>query len=158
MTWTEVQALKSCGWFSFGAHTMYHPVLAYIADNAELQYEVGTSRAVLGKRLGKPVRTFAYPIGKNEHIGEQGLRAVQNAAYDWAVTTIDGFNSSQSNPHLLHRFTVDVDQPMLLIAAKVSGVWPFFTRLMRNVLKPFRLQQQSPSTYDTGYRSEKSVA
>ena len=129
LAWAEMQAMKESGWVSFGAHTMHHPILAYLADPAEVQYEVSECRVVLERQLGQPVRTFAYPVGKSEHIGEKGLHAVQAAGYDWAVTTIDGFNSPQSDPYLLHRFTVDVSQPWLLVAAKASGVWAFFTGL-----------------------------
>src|SRR2546427_3585444 len=45
-------------------------------------------RTVLEQQLGHPVRTFAYPVGKAEHIGAAALRAVREAGYDWAVTTI----------------------------------------------------------------------
>jgi peptidoglycan/xylan/chitin deacetylase (PgdA/CDA1 family) len=131
LTLSEVQAMQESGWVSFGAHTLHHPILAYLIDPAEAQYETSECRVVLEQWLGHSVRTFAYPVGKLEHIGENGLRAVQAAGYDWAVTTIDGFNSPQSDPYLIHRFTVDVSQPWLLVAAKVSGVWTFFTQLYR---------------------------
>ncbi len=131
LTWAEVHEMEESEWVSFGAHTMHHPILAYLADPTEAQYEVSECRAVLEKHLGHSVRTFAYPVGKREHIGEHGLHAVQAAKYDWALTTIHGFNTSQTDPHLLHRIVVDVDQHWLMIAAKASGAWDFFTDLCR---------------------------
>lgn len=128
LTWEEVRKLKDCAWISFGAHTMHHPILGYLTDTAEVQYEVSECRVVLEQQLGHPVRTFAYPVGKLEHIGENGIPAVQKAGYNWALTTIEGFNTPQTNPYFLHRPSVDVSQHWLLVAAKASGVWGFFSR------------------------------
>ncbi|MFL5657745.1 MAG: polysaccharide deacetylase family protein [Ktedonobacteraceae bacterium] len=131
LTWAEVREMKESEWVSFGAHTMHHPILAYLADPTETQYEVSECRVALEKQLGYAVRTFAYPVGKREHIGENGLRAVWAAKYDWALTTIHGLNTAQTDPHLLHRIVVDVDQHWLMVAAKASGAWDFFVGLYR---------------------------
>lgn len=131
LTWAEVQAMEASGWVSFGAHTMHHPILAYLTDSAEVQYEVSESRLVLERQLRHPVRAFAYPVGQLEHLGENGLRAAKEARYDWALTTIYGFNTPQTNPYFLHRIVVDVGQHWLVVAAKASGVWEFFTELYR---------------------------
>lgn len=131
LTWTEVQEMEESGWVSFGAHTMHHPILAYLTDPAEVQYEVTECQKVLERQLGHPVRTFAYPVGQLEHIEEHALRAVQEARYDWAVTTIHGFNTLETDPYLLRRIIVDVDQHWLSVAAKASGVWGLFTGLCR---------------------------
>lgn len=134
LTWAEVQAMEESGWISIGAHTMHHPILGYLTDPAEVQYEVSECRTVLEQRLGHAVRTFAYPVGGPEHIGEHGVRAVREAGYNWAVTTMEGVNTAQSDPYLLRRLDVDVDQHWLLLAAKTSGVWGFFSGLCRMLI------------------------
>jgi len=131
LTWSEVQVMEESGWVSFGAHTMRHPILAYLTDPAEVQYEVSECRVVLERQLGHPVCIFAYPVGWLDLIGVNGIHAVHQAGYDWAVTTIYGFNTPQSDPYLLRRIEVDVDQHWLVLAAKASGVWGFFSRLYR---------------------------
>ncbi len=136
LTWKEVQEMEMSGWVSFGAHTMHHPILAYLADPAEVQYEVSECRVVLERLLGHPVCTFAYPVGWLDHIGMNGIRAVHEAGYDWALTTLYGFNTLQCDPYLLRRIEVDVDQHWLLLAAKASGVWGFFSRLYRILIAP----------------------
>jgi peptidoglycan/xylan/chitin deacetylase (PgdA/CDA1 family) len=128
LTWPEVHEMEDSGWMSFGGHTMHHPILGYLADPAEAEYEVCESRVALERQLKHPVRTFAYPYGRFKHIEEKGLRAVRAAQYDWAVTTIHGFNTLQTDPHLLHRTLVGDDQHWLSVAAKVCGVWEFFLR------------------------------
>ncbi|HEX6478390.1 MAG TPA: polysaccharide deacetylase family protein [Ktedonobacteraceae bacterium] len=131
ISWAEVEAFKKSEWISFGSHTMHHPLLAYLTDPSESDYEVRESRTVLVQHLKSPVRSFAYPVGKFGDIGEQGVRSVQKAGYTWAVTTINGINTPKRNPYLLHRFGVDVGEHWLIIAAKASGVWNFFTNLAR---------------------------
>jgi len=93
---------------------------------------------VLEQRLGYPMRTFAYPIGHPEHIGEIGHLAVQKAGYNWAVTTMYGFNTPQTDPLFLHRVIVDVNQHWLVVAAKTSGVWGFFSRFCWRFITLFR--------------------
>src|SRR5205823_14798941 len=109
-------------WVSFGAHTMHHPILAYLEDAEEVRREVEECRTVLEQRLGHPVRTFAYPIGKSEHIGDQGLWAVRAAGYEWAVTTIEGTNTVQTDPHLLRRLPGDVNLHWLVMASELVGL------------------------------------
>src|SRR6266516_211807 len=133
LTWAEIREMEASGWVSFGAHTMHHPILAYLADPAEVQREVEECRTVLEQQLGHPVRTFAYPVGQPEHIGDAALRAVQDAGYDWAVTTIHGSNSSQSDPYQLRRIAGEVSRHWLVMAAEVSGVWKFFSPLWKNL-------------------------
>lgn len=129
LTWVEVQEMEESGWVSFGAHTMHHPILAYLTDSAEVEYEVRECRLKLEQQLGHPVRTFAYPVGQTQHIGDDVLRAVQQAGYDWALTTMYGFNTPRSDPYLLRRIEVDVSQHWLVVAAETAGLWGFLSRL-----------------------------
>ncbi len=131
LNWAEIREMEESGWISFGAHTVHHPVLAYLSDATEVQREVSESRTMLEQSLGHPVRTFAYPLGRSEHIGEEGLRAVRKAGYDWAVTTIYGFNTPESDPLQLRRIVADTRLHWLLVAADTSGLrklfFPFFS-------------------------------
>jgi len=79
--------------------------------------------------LGHPVRTFAYPVGQIQHIRDVVLKAVQQAGYDWALTTMYGFNTSKSDPYLLRRIEVAAKQHWLIMAAEAAGLWGFFSRL-----------------------------
>jgi hypothetical protein len=131
LKWREVLEMDKSEWISFGAHTVNHPVLAYLTDPAETLFEIRACQAMLERSLGHPVRSFAYPIGKTEHIGDGVCDAVKGAGYTWAVTTVAGINTAQSNPHLLRRVEVEVSHHWLVMAAQVAGVWGFFARLRR---------------------------
>jgi peptidoglycan/xylan/chitin deacetylase (PgdA/CDA1 family) len=132
LTWAEVREMDESGWVSFGAHTMHHPILAYLTDPEEVQREVIECRSILEQQLSHPVRTFAYPIGKLEHIGEQGLQAVKAAEYEWALTTIEDVNTLQSHPHLLNRLPGDVNQHWLVMASELVGLLGIFSRLWKH--------------------------
>jgi peptidoglycan/xylan/chitin deacetylase (PgdA/CDA1 family) len=125
LTWPEVRETHEAGWVDFGAHTVHHPVLAGLRDPAEVEREVGGCRRLLEDRMQRPVRSFAYPLGRMEHIGDRGLGAVREAGYECAVTTIKGLNTPQTDPHLLRRIGVGAEQHWLVLAADMAGVWPF---------------------------------
>src|SRR5437763_3393752 len=129
LKWAEVWEMEESGWVSFGAHTMHHPILAYLTDPTEVQREAEECRTMLEQQLGHPVRTFAYPVGQLQHIGDNVLHAVQEAGYNWAFTTMYGYNTPRSDPYLLRRIEVDVSQHWLVMAAETAGLWGFFSRL-----------------------------
>ncbi len=124
VTWDQVREMQESGWTKFGAHTLHHPVLGRLVDPVELEREVRDSRCLLERRLAEPIRCFAYPLGRGEHIGPDGVRAVQEAGYDWAVTTNRGINSPRTNRYLLRRIGVGGEQDWLVLAAELAGVWP----------------------------------
>jgi peptidoglycan/xylan/chitin deacetylase (PgdA/CDA1 family) len=129
LTWAEVHKMAESGWVSFGAHTMHHPILAYLKDPQEVQHEVEQCRDLLEQQLGHPVRTFAYPVGQLKHIGDRVLHAVQQVGYDWSLTTRYGCNTPRSAPYLLRRIEVDVNQHWLVMAAETACLWGIFARL-----------------------------
>jgi peptidoglycan/xylan/chitin deacetylase (PgdA/CDA1 family) len=131
LTWKEVCKMEESGWVSFGAHTMHHPILAYLASPEEVRREVGKCREVLEQQLGHPVRTFAYPVGKDEHTGNIALEAVREAGYSWAVTATNGIITPQNDPYRLPRVLGDVTRHWLVMAAEISGVWHFFSPLWK---------------------------
>ena len=135
LTWAQVREMQKSGWVSFGAHTVHHPKLADLANPVEVQREVGECRAMLEKELGHPIRTFAYPFGS---IGDHGLCAVKQAGYDWAVTTVPGANTCQTDPHQLRRRKMDFPKHWLVVAAETAGIWSFFSYLKNSTKRLIR--------------------
>ena len=129
LTWEQVKEMDASTWVSFGAHTMHHPILAYLTDYHEMQQEITECRTLLEQQLGHSVYSFAYPVGQRQHIGSDVRSAVYKAGYKWAVTTSYGFNNPESDPYMLRRIEVDVDQHWLMLAAEAAGLWSFFSRL-----------------------------
>ncbi len=131
MTWAKVREMDASGWVSFGAHTMHHPILTALADPQEIQHEVEECRTVLERELGHPVRAFAYPIGKPEHFGEQGVQAVKAAGYTWAVTTIEEANTPQCDPYLLRRLPGVIEKNWLVMASELVGILGILSRIKK---------------------------
>ncbi len=129
VNWEQVAEMEASGWVSFGAHTMHHPILAYLSDPDEMRREVTECRQVLAQKLGHPVRTFAYPVGQAQHIDAEVIQAVKDAGYSWAMTTNYGVNTPQTDPLRLNRIEADVDQHWLIVASEAAGLWAFFSRL-----------------------------
>jgi peptidoglycan/xylan/chitin deacetylase (PgdA/CDA1 family) len=129
LTWEQVRTMKESGWVSFGAHTMHHPILSYVSDPAELRSEITECRTVLERQLGHPVRSFAYPIGQMQHVSDEVLRMVQEAGYEWGLSTNYGFSMPDSNRYMLQRVEADIDQHWLVVAAEAAGLWGFISRL-----------------------------
>jgi peptidoglycan/xylan/chitin deacetylase (PgdA/CDA1 family) len=126
LTWDEVREMEHSSWVSFGAHTMHHPVLSHLRDPAEVQYEVSVCRTVLEQQLGHAVPLFAYPLGRDEHIGAMAVQVVKEAGYAWAVTTMYGVNTPRSDPYLLRRIVSDDRAHWLISAATTCGLWQAF--------------------------------
>ena len=135
MNWERVLEMDKSEWISFGAHTVHHPILGYLANPVEAAYEVHESHAILEQRLGHPLRSFAYPVGWLDQAGYHGVRAAHESGFDWAVTTVYGFNTPDTDPYLLRRIETDVNEHWLMVAAKASGVWDQFTMLLRTITR-----------------------
>ncbi len=133
LTWAEIYKMEESGLVSFGAHTLHHPILSYLSDPEEVKREVHECKEVLEQKLNHPVNTFAYPIGKFEHFGEQGLQAVKEAGYKWALTTIEATNTPKSDPYLLNRLPGDIEQHWLVMASELVGLLGIFSRLRKKL-------------------------
>lgn len=113
---------------------MHHPVLSYLADPAAVRYEIEASRGVIEQRLERPVRTFAYPVGKTEHINQTVVETVKEAGFSWAVTALSGMATAESQPLLINRLLTDCERHWLVLAAETSGIWQYFAPLWKKVL------------------------
>jgi peptidoglycan/xylan/chitin deacetylase (PgdA/CDA1 family) len=131
VNWTELQEMDQSGLVSFGVHTMHHTVLAYLSDDAEIKREVEQARRVLEGRLGRAISAFAYPVGKMEDIGERGVRAVREAGYSCAFTTIEGVNTRETDRYLLRRLPGRAEVHWLVVASELAGLLGVVSRFRK---------------------------
>lgn len=74
LDWQELAELADAGW-EVGSHSCSHPRLTRL-DDAALERELRTSRAVVEDRLGRPCSSFAYPYGDvDARVAEAAHRA-----------------------------------------------------------------------------------
>ena len=101
LSWDEVDALRGLG-FSIGAHTINHPILARVEPEAAWG-EIHGSKIAIEKKLGMPVRSFAYPNGGVDDYSPETVGLVERAGFRCAVTTRRGLNTERTPMFELRR-------------------------------------------------------
>jgi len=103
LNWDEIKIMQQ-HIVTFGSHTMTHPILSRISIE-RIKTEIQCSKKTIEEHLKVPVRTFAYPVGRNQDFNEDAKILLQEAGYICAVTTIPGTNESGQDPFELRRAT-----------------------------------------------------
>ena len=91
MTWSQIRELSDAG---VGSHTRSHPELPALSRGA-LDGELAGSRAEIEDRLGREVRSFAYPYGLFDRAT---VLAVRSAGYRQAFTTQHVYADARFGP------------------------------------------------------------
>lgn len=107
ITWEQVRALDP-SLITIGSHTLSHPILPTIGDDA-LAHEVKESRRVLEERLGRPVELFCYPNGSHD----ERVYAHVSRSYRAAITTHYGLARPSSDLHRLMRIPAAAHLPLM---------------------------------------------
>lgn len=103
---------------SIGAHTVSHPILARLTDDAARQ-EIGDSRRFLEELLGERIGLFAYPNGKpGEDYSPQTVAIVRGLGFDAAVSTEWGCSRLGDDAFQIRRFT-PWDRPRLRFGVRM---------------------------------------
>jgi peptidoglycan/xylan/chitin deacetylase (PgdA/CDA1 family) len=109
----ELHALTAGGSFTVGGHTMTHPALPALANDA-LRQELSESLAVCRAFSPSERFGFAYPYGD---VDERVRGEVQASGFAWACTTRSGFVDRRSSDlFALPRLAVGDWQPERLAA------------------------------------------
>jgi peptidoglycan/xylan/chitin deacetylase (PgdA/CDA1 family) len=121
LAWNQIVEMSRNG-IDFGSHSSTHPVLpALPAEQA--REEVVQSKKSLEARLGKPVRSFAYPFGErnaaiDQTVGEAGF---------WGACSVDpGLNTLGTPIYALHRSEMEGDLPLFRF---LLALWTGHTHL-----------------------------
>jgi len=103
LSWDEVRMMHEGG-ISFGSHSVTHPILSKLPTD-RIRDEIQESKLVIEQELHTPVRTFAYPNGREEDYNEITKSLLREAGYTCAVTTQFGNNESGCDLFELRRAT-----------------------------------------------------
>lgn len=104
LTWDQIKVMASHG-ISFGAHTVNHPILSRISIEMA-EKEILNSKNTIGKEIGKPVTSFAYPFGKKSQYTPQIFSILQELQFKCAVTT-----ELRPNTHSVNLFELNRPVP-----------------------------------------------
>lgn len=124
LTWGEVRELQGAG-IEFGSHTVNHPTLVNLPW-PEIERELTDSKSTIEARLGRPVRSFAYPYAFPQ--AERGFAArfadsLRQAGYESSATTEIGPMRPGDAPLQIKRYPANSDDDKALFNAKLSGAY-----------------------------------
>lgn len=116
LDWKQVAEMQREG-IEFGAHTLTHRELTGL-DADELRREIEGSRDLIAERTGTPVETFCYPRGAFD---DGVKRAVREAGFRLACTTMPGCVTPDTHPYSLRRTFIAYDDTLRDFAHKLDG-------------------------------------
>ncbi len=105
MTANQLRDLAEDG-HEVASHTCTHPILTQLSDK-DLEQEVCKSKADLERIIRGDVVSIAYPNGD---FNDTVVRAVREAGYQNAVTTMNGLNTNTSQRLSLDRVFISQDR------------------------------------------------
>lgn len=114
--WEEMRELDG-GVLSFEPHTVTHPNLLALDDNAARR-EIAGSKRELEERLGRATSVFCYPAGL---FGDRERRLAREAGFAAAVSCEPGANTRATDPFALRRIQVDARDALVDVRAKIAG-------------------------------------
>jgi len=128
LSWAELRELSLRG-VGIESHGMEHCSLGRL-ERTEARRQLVDSKLALEDQLGKPVTSFAYPFGTLRDFNQATREEIQSAGYRTACTSVNGVNSSETDPLELHRTKIEQgDGPIFLwILAGCLDRWEWIDR------------------------------
>jgi len=120
--------------FTIGGHTLSHCNLKNLRNINQIRYEIGKDKIELESETGVKIKYFAYPFGAYINPEIHLIGVLKELGYEGAVTTVPGFNKTDSNPYLLYRDKTDAPMPRIMFKAKVFGNYGITHFIKKRVL------------------------
>lgn len=131
MTWEDIEELSRDDNISFGSHTCSHSILSVLSDE-ELHKEIFESKRILEERLGMVIEHFSYPNGQPCDFNIRSKDTLSRARYKSAATTIEHFNSVNTDCFEIRRFGGSISLEKLI--PRIAGVDAFLVRHFSKIL------------------------
>jgi peptidoglycan/xylan/chitin deacetylase (PgdA/CDA1 family) len=136
----EVETLRQSGLITFGAHTLYHPILKN-EDDERVDYEISKSITELSELLGEEVKYFAYPNGKpNLDFGEREIKVLKKNNIKIAFSTDPKFVNRHSNNMMFPR--IGITKGSLLFIKVRLFLGPMYTTIKSVLLRQTEQSQR----------------
>jgi peptidoglycan/xylan/chitin deacetylase (PgdA/CDA1 family) len=127
LNWDEVRQLASTPGITIGSHTLTHPHLPTLSEDAA-QQEIAASRAEISAQLHRSVDLFCYPSGD---LSARELALVQQAGYAAAVSVAPGVNHPHTNRFALRRTEMSDRDDLAMFRLKLAGAFDPLHQVLR---------------------------
>ncbi len=119
VNWSQVAEMADSSLVDFGSHTCDHIRLTDKISQAVIERQIVASKARIAEASNKAVELFCYPNGDFN----AAALSITRAHYSGAVTTAKGWNSMETDAHLLNRIGVheDISADETAFLARLSG-------------------------------------
>jgi len=124
MTWEQAREMADSGLVEFGAHTCTHRFLTDLDDRA-VRDEILLSRDQIEWRLGRPVKSFAYPNGQGADIPASALATVREAGFTNACSTFWRSRNTPAQRYLLNRVMIARGDTVEVLENKLRGDYDY---------------------------------
>jgi peptidoglycan/xylan/chitin deacetylase (PgdA/CDA1 family) len=118
LSWAQLAELSAAG-VEVAAHTHSHPQLDRIST-ARLHAELGDSKKLLEDRLGRPVRSLAYPYG---YSSKRVRTVARECGYLQAAAVTNATAAATCDPFRVPRLTIRRSTSSATFASTVNGKW-----------------------------------
>jgi peptidoglycan/xylan/chitin deacetylase (PgdA/CDA1 family) len=118
LSWAQLAELSAAG-VEVAAHTHSHPQLDRIST-ARLHAELGDSKKLLEDRLGRPVRSLAYPYG---YSSKRVRTVARECGYLQAAAVANATAAATCDPFRVPRLTIRRSTSSATFASTVNGKW-----------------------------------
>lgn len=105
LTWDQVHEMRASGLIQFGCHGATHLNLRGL-PHLVLRNEIEGAKRCLEEGLGESIDAFAYPYGSYGSWDLVARRAVEQAGFEGAFTSVSGVITTSSDRFLLRRSRV----------------------------------------------------
>ncbi|MCJ7506987.1 polysaccharide deacetylase family protein [Candidatus Bathyarchaeota archaeon] len=123
LSWDEIVEMSRSK-VTIGAHTRTHIDLQQV-DLEEAKREILGSREEIEKKIRRPVRYFAYPMGKHD---DRIVEIVSSLGFNAAFCG-EGLIHQGDNPYLLNRITVNAATTFSVFRARLTMATEWYKRI-----------------------------
>ena len=111
LSWAEVESLHRRG-VEIGAHGHWHWPMNACQSKEEVLLQASVPRDAITSRMGH-CRYFSYPFGNDGDVSPVARKAIRDAGYSHAFTTLSGTLCSGLDPWLLPRYALKAEEANL---------------------------------------------
>lgn len=127
MNWDEVKQLHTAGYY-IGSHSSTHPMLAMLANEAEIHNELEGSANRIEAQVGERPVTIAYPIGSWD---ERVTKVANQSGYKYGLAVEQRFyNSETDGLYTIPRLEL-YNEPWWKARLRITGLYQVVKKLVK---------------------------